>query len=170
MRLNNLPAHKGGSRSRKRVGRGRGSGHGKTSGRGHNGQRSRSGSSLRPGFESGHVPLFRRLPKRGFSNFKFRRRYAVVNVEHIARLEGLEIIDISALISAGLVRQNATRIKVLGHGEIDRAVKVRAHAFSGTAVEKITKAGGEAIDANTRSPAVAVESVEKAEAGAPEES
>ena len=170
MRLNNLPASKGASRSRKRVGRGRGSGHGKTSGRGHKGQRSRSGSSLRPGFESGHVPLFRRLPKRGFSNFKFRRRYAIVNVNDLARLEGLENIDASALISARLVRRNATRIKVLGHGEIDRAVKVQAHAFSRSAVEKITKAGGEAIDANTVSPDVAEESVDKGEARASKES
>ena len=149
MRLNNIPSPKGGTRPRKRVGRGRGSGHGKTSGRGHNGQRSRSGSSLRPGFESGHVPLFRRLPKRGFSNSKFRHRYAVINIDDLARLEGIDEIDLSHLISAGLIRRNATSVKVLGTGAIDRAVKIRAHAFSGSAVAKITEAGGEAIDAKT---------------------
>jgi large subunit ribosomal protein L15 len=145
MRLHNLPKSTGSGPSRKRVGRGRGSGHGKTSGRGHNGQKSRSGYSARPGFESGHIPLFRRLPKRGFSNFRFRTVYAVVNVGDLDGIENAEVIDREALVNAGLVRKNAGKIKILGNGEVTKALKVKVDKFSGQAAEKIKSAGGEAI-------------------------
>jgi len=140
MRLHNL-IKSGGHKSRKRIGRGEGSGRGKTSGRGHKGQRARSGSSLRPGFESGHVPLYRKLPKRGFSNFKFRVEYAVVNVGDLERIEG-DTVDKESLVAAGLVRSNAKLIKILGEGDVTRALSVSAHKFSGSAKEKIEKAGG----------------------------
>jgi len=140
MRLHQL-IKSGGTKPRKRVGRGEGGGRGKTSGRGHKGQRSRSGFSLRPGFESGHVPLYRKLPKRGFSNFEFRKEYAVVNLSDLERVEG-ENIDREVLVKAGLVRSSAKLIKILGTGDIDRAVKITADKFSATAKEKIEKAGG----------------------------
>ncbi|MGC9451690.1 MAG: 50S ribosomal protein L15 [Oceanipulchritudo sp.] len=143
MRLHNL-IKSGGRKDRKRVGRGEGSGRGKTSGRGHKGQRARSGFGLRPGFESGHVPLYRKLPKRGFSNFKFRTEYSVVNIGDLEKVEAAEI-DRNAMIQAGLVRPNSGLVKILGEGEINRAVTVTADKFSAGAKEKIEKAGGKAI-------------------------
>jgi large subunit ribosomal protein L15 len=143
MRLHNL-IKSGGTRPRKRVGRGEGGGHGKTSGRGHKGQRSRSGSSLRPGFESGHVPLYRKLPKRGFSNVRFKEVFAVVNVGTLTRVEG-DIADRAALIQAGLLRNSAGKIKILGAGSIDRPLTVTADHFSASARSKIEAAGGKAI-------------------------
>ena len=145
MRLNNLPVAKGGRKPHRRVGHGRGSGRGKTSGRGQKGQRSRSGSSMRPGFESGHVPLYRRLPRRGFNNSRFRSDHAVVNVGSLDRIKRVKKIDSEVLKKAGLVRRNADKIKILGHGEVGRALKVTADKFSDTAVQKIKDAGGEAI-------------------------
>jgi large subunit ribosomal protein L15 len=143
MRLHNL-IKSGGRKDRKRVGRGEGSGRGKTSGRGHKGQRARSGFGLRPGFESGHVPLYRKLPKRGFSNFNFRTEYTIVNVGDLERV-GAETIDREALVKAGLARNSSTLIKVLGEGEVSKALTVRAHKFSASAREKIEKAGGSVI-------------------------
>ncbi|KAF0093847.1 MAG: large subunit ribosomal protein L15 [Puniceicoccaceae bacterium 5H] len=140
MRLHNLPKS-GGFRKRKRVGRGEGNGLGKTSGRGQKGQRARSGHSLRPGFESGHVPLYRKLPKRGFSNYRFTTRYAVVNVTDLARVEG-DVADREAMVKAGLVRRSAELIKVLGDGDLDRALTVKADKFSASARAKIEQAGG----------------------------
>jgi large subunit ribosomal protein L15 len=134
----------GGRKDRKRVGRGEGSGRGKTSGRGHKGQRSRSGFGLRPGFESGHVPLYRKLPKRGFSNFKFRTEYTVVNVGDLERVESAEI-DRNALIKAGLARSSSGLIKILGEGDLNKAVTVTADKFSASAREKIEKAGGKVV-------------------------
>lgn len=143
MRLHNL-IKSGGRKERKRVGRGEGSGRGKTSGRGHKGQRSRSGFGLRPGFESGHVPLYRKLPKRGFSNFKFRTEYSVVNVGDLERVDASEI-DRNALIRAGLARNSSSLIKILGEGELSKAVTVTANKFSASAKEKIEKAGGTVV-------------------------
>jgi len=143
MRLHNL-IKSGGRKDRKRVGRGEGGGRGKTSGRGHKGQRSRSGFGLRPGFESGHVPLYRKLPKRGFSNFNFRTEYSVVNVGDLERVEATEI-DRNALVKAGLVRSSSGLIKILGEGEISKALTVTADKFSGSAKEKIEKAGGTVV-------------------------
>lgn len=140
MRLHNLPKS-GGFKSRKRIGRGEGSGRGKTSGRGHKGQRARAGFSLRPGFESGHVPLYRKLPKRGFNNAQFRTDYEILNVGDLERIEG-SVADRDALVKSGLIRSNAKRIKVLGEGELSKALTVSAHKFSASAKAKIESAGG----------------------------
>lgn len=142
MRLHNL-IKSGGRKDRKRVGRGEGSGRGKTSGRGHKGQRARSGFGLRPGFESGHVPLYRKLPKRGFSNFKFRTEYAIVNVGDLERVE-TDTVDREAMVKAGLIRSSSQLIKVLGEGDLTKAFTVHADKFSASAKEKIEKAGGTA--------------------------
>ncbi len=143
MRLHNL-VKSGGFKKRKRVGRGEGGGLGKTSGRGHKGQRARAGHSLRPGFESGHVPLYRKLPKRGFSNFRFRKEYAIVNVGDLERVEG-DTVDKDSLVAAGLVRRSAGLVKILGVGEVSRALTVTANKLSAAAKEKIEKAGGKVI-------------------------
>ena len=111
MRLHNLPSKKDASRPKKRVGRGRSSGHGKTSGRGMNGQKSRSGGTIRVGFEGGQMPLYRRLPKRGFNNKDFSTNYAVVNISDLAKVEDTEVINREILIETGLVRRNAKLIK-----------------------------------------------------------
>jgi len=143
MRLHNL-IKSGGRKNRKRVGRGEGGGRGKTSGRGNKGQRARSGFGLRPGFESGHVPLYRKLPKRGFSNFQFRTEYSVVNVGDLQKVEETDV-DRNALVKAGLVRPNSKLIKILGVGEVTRALTVTADKFSASAKEKIEKAGGTVV-------------------------
>jgi large subunit ribosomal protein L15 len=143
MKLHNL-IKSGGRKERKRIGRGEGSGRGKTSGRGHKGQRSRSGFGLRPGFESGHVPLYRRLPKRGFSNFKFRTEYAIINVGDLERVES-ETVDRDVLVRFGLARKSSKLIKILGEGELSKAFTVKADKFSASAKEKIEKAGGQVI-------------------------
>jgi len=141
MNLSNIRAPKGAREKRKRVGRGMGSGMGKTSTRGHKGQRSRSGSRLMRGFEGGQNPLHRRLPKRGFANI-FRTEYAIVNLERLAEL-GAKDVTPESLRAAGVVKR-ALKVKVLGDGELKSAVNVRAHKFSKSAMEKITKAGGKA--------------------------
>jgi large subunit ribosomal protein L15 len=138
MKLHDLTPAKGSKKDKKRVGRGPGSGLGKTAGRGHKGQRSRSGYSRRPGFEGGQMPLVRRLPKRGFTNI-FRKEFAVVNLADLAELEG-EITP-ELLAETGRVRRGRM-VKVLGDGEITRALTVKAHAFSASAREKIEAAGG----------------------------
>jgi large subunit ribosomal protein L15 len=140
MKLHELNPAPGSKKDRKRVGRGPGSGLGKTAGRGHKGQKSRSGYSRRPGFEGGQMPLVRRVPKRGFTNI-FRVEYSVINVGDLARQEGLEKVDPDVLRERGLVRKGRP-VKILGHGEIDRALTVAAHKFSKSAKEKIEKAGG----------------------------
>jgi large subunit ribosomal protein L15 len=146
MRLHNLVKSEGSRRPKKRLGRGHGSGHGKTSGRGHNGQKSRSGASQRPGFESGHIPLYRKLPKRGFNNFNFRTDYSIVNLTSLEKLDAsITEVTKEVLVKAGVVRSNASLIKILGDGEITRALKISANKFSASAKEKIEKAGGETI-------------------------
>jgi large subunit ribosomal protein L15 len=139
MNLSNVRAPRKASENRKRVGRGMGSGMGKTSTRGHKGQGSRSGSRLMRGFEGGQMPLHRRLPKRGFTNI-FKKEYAIVNLERIAAL-GESAVDPAVLHKAGLVGKN-DQVKILGDGELKSAVTVRAHKFSKSAQDKITKAGG----------------------------
>jgi large subunit ribosomal protein L15 len=139
MNLSTIRAPRKGTEKRKRVGRGMGSGMGKTSTRGHKGQRSRSGSRLLRGFEGGQMPLHRRVPKRGFKNI-FREEYAVVNVDRLAELGETEITP-EVLKKAGVVHGNKP-VKVLGNGELKSAVTVRAHKFSKSAQDKITKAGG----------------------------
>lgn len=131
-------------KKRKRLGRGESSGHGKTSTKGHKGQRARSGFSLRAGFEGGQNPLYRRLPKRGFNNEDFKIRYTIVNLERLASLEDIEIGP-ETLVAHGIIKKSALGLKVLGTGEITKAVTVKAHAFSQSAKEKIEKAGGQAV-------------------------
>jgi large subunit ribosomal protein L15 len=148
MRLHNLVNVKGAVHRKKRVGCGEGSGHGKTSGVGGKGQKGRSGGSIRPGFEGGQMPLYRKLPHRGFNNYEFRTSYAVVNVGDLAALDA-KITEVNAevLAQAGLVRPGLTMLKVLGDGEITRALKVTAQKFTGSAKAKLEKAGGQAITA-----------------------
>lgn len=148
MRLHNLTNVPGAVHRKKRVGCGEGGGHGKTSTRGGKGQSARSGSSIRPGFEGGQMPLYRKLPHRGFNNYEFRTSYAVVNVGDLARLDA-KVTEVNAgvLASAGLVRPGVTMLKVLGDGEISRALKVTAQKFTGSAKAKLEKAGGQAITA-----------------------
>jgi large subunit ribosomal protein L15 len=148
MRLHTLVNVKGAVHRKKRVGCGEGSGHGKTSGRGGKGQSARSGSSIRPGFEGGQMPLYRKLPHRGFNNYEFRTSYAVVNVGDLAKLDAsVTEVNIAALVKAGLVRGGVTMLKILGDGEISRALKVTAQKFTGSAKAKLEKAGGQAITA-----------------------
>lgn len=139
--INTLKPARGANRKNKRVGRGMGSGHGKTSARGYNGQLSRSGASVRPGFEGGQMPLYRRLPKRGFTNI-FRKEYVAVNLEKLAGFEAGSKVDPETLKSHGLVKNLRDGVKILGVGELTNALHVRANKFSKTAVEKIQKAGG----------------------------
>ena len=141
MKLDELQPTPGTKKKRKRLGCGPGSGHGKTSGKGHKGQRSRSGSKIHPWFEGGQMPLLRRLPKRGFTNI-FRKEYQVVNIADLARFSEAEI-SIEALHKSGLARKKTLPVKLLGTGQIDRAVKITVHACSKTAKELVEKAGGE---------------------------
>ena len=140
MNLCTLKAPRKANEKRKRVGRGMGSGMGKTSTRGHKGQRSRSGSRSMRGFEGGQMPLHRRLPKRGFTNI-FRTEYEVVNLEKLALIGDTEITP-EVLRKAGMVSSKKALVKVLGAGEVSKALTVHAHKFSKTAQEKIEKAGG----------------------------
>jgi len=140
MNLSNLRAPRKANENKKRVGRGMGSGMGKTSTRGHKGQGSRSGSSLMRGFEGGQMPLHRRLPKRGFTNI-FKTEYEVVNLDRLASLNETEITP-DVLRKAGVVSGKNSLVKVLGQGEVAKAITVSAHKFSKSAQEKIEKAGG----------------------------
>lgn len=125
-----------------RKGRGPGSGNGKTAGKGHKGQNARSGGGVRPGFEGGQLPLYRKLPKRGFSNYKFKTTYATVNVEALNRFEDGAVVDLDALMDARLVRRELDGVKILGRGEITKKLTVKATVFSASAKEKIEAAGG----------------------------
>jgi large subunit ribosomal protein L15 len=140
MELHDLQPAKGSKKTRRRVGRGTGSGLGKTSGRGHKGAGSRSGWTTRPGREGGQMPLYRRIPKRGFHNI-FRTTYQVVNVSELARCSGKEITK-ESLKAAGLISKLKEPVKILGNGEIAKAFTVKVQAFSKSAKEKIEKAGG----------------------------
>ena len=128
--------------ARKRVGRGPGSGTGKTSGKGHKGQNARSGGGVRPGFEGGQLPLFRRLSKRGFNNYNFRTVYATVNVGDLERFEEGTTVTKELLIETGLVKKELDGIKILGNGELTKKLTVKANKFSSTAKEKIENVGG----------------------------
>jgi large subunit ribosomal protein L15 len=148
MKLHELKNVKGAVHRRKRVGCGEGGGHGKTSGKGGKGQTARSGGSIRPGFEGGQMPLYRKLPHRGFNQASFREEIAVVNLGDLAGLPaGVSEVDAKALADAGLIRKGETKVKVLGDGELSRALKVTAARFSASAKEKIEKAGGQALTA-----------------------
>jgi large subunit ribosomal protein L15 len=144
MPLHNLRPPKGAKHSKKRVGRGQGSGQGKTAGRGHKGAKSRSGFHYKRGFEGGQMPLHRRVPKRGFHN-PFRVEYDVVNLDTLgAKFDTGAVVTPELLREHGLVPGGAGRVKVLGRGEVGKALTVRAHKFSGKAAEKIAAAGGTA--------------------------
>lgn len=144
MKLHNLNKPEGAIKTRKRVGRGPGSGLGKTSGRGENGQNGRSGGGVRPGFEGGQTPLFRRLPKRGFSNALFKKEYAIINLSDLNNFEDGATITLEVLMDAGIIKKSLSGLKVLGNGEITKKVTVKATKFSKVAIEKIEKIGGKA--------------------------
>jgi large subunit ribosomal protein L15 len=141
MDLSNLKPTKGAIKKRKRVARGEGGKGGKTAGRGHKGQNSRSGGKVRPGFEGGQMPLARRLPKRGFKN-PFRKDYYIINIQDLKRLEKDGVVDAALLIKEKKINGAKDGVKVLGVGDIDKAVTVKAHKFSKTAKEKIEAGGG----------------------------
>ena len=143
MDLSNLQPAPGSHRNRKRIGRGHGSGTGKTAGKGHKGQKARSGGSIKAGFEGGQMPLQRRLPKRGFNPLS-RKEHALVNLRDLELFEAGSVVDIEALGKAGLVGQLKDGIKVLGDGDLTKALTVKAHKFSKSAQEKIAAAGGSA--------------------------
>lgn len=142
MKLHTLGPNPGARTRAKRVGRGIGSGSGKTSGRGHKGQGARSGGGKGPGFEGGQTPLQRRLPKRGFTNARFARTYATVNLSALEQFEADTVVTPELLMETRVVRQAKDGIKVLGGGELTRPLTVRAHAFSKSAAAKIEAAGG----------------------------
>ena len=145
MKLHELKNVPGAIHRKKRVGCGEGGGHGKTSGRGGKGQSARSGSSIRPGFEGGQMPLYRKLPHRGFNQAAFRTEIAVVNLCDLDSIADATEINAEVLAKAGLIRRGEKSVKVLGDGEITRALKVTAARFSATAKAKIEKAGGQAV-------------------------
>ncbi|PLX85886.1 MAG: 50S ribosomal protein L15 [Desulfuromonas sp.] len=141
MDLSNLKPAAGSTRTRKRIGRGPGSGTGKTSGNGHKGQNARSGGGVKPGFEGGQMPLHRRLPKRGFVSLN-RKEYTLVNLRDLETFEAGSVVDLEALGKAGLMTKVKDGVKILADGELTKALTVKAHKFSKSAVAKIEAAGG----------------------------
>ena len=141
MKLHELSPAEGAAKKSFRKGRGPASGNGKTAGKGHKGQNARSGGGVRPGFEGGQIPLYRKLPKRGFTNH-FAKKYAIVNVSDLNRFEDGAVVDAQALLAARIIRDLQDGVKVLGNGEITKKVTVKAAVFSATAKEKIEAAGG----------------------------
>ena len=144
MKLNNLHPNEGATHASKRLGRGTSSGHGKTSGKGHKGQNARSGGGVRAVFEGGQLPLYRRLPKRGFTNARFKTEYAVINMTDLNRFEDGAVISPELLKEMGLIKKQLSGIKVLGNGTLEKKVTVKANAFSAKALEQIEKLGGKA--------------------------
>ncbi len=143
MKLHELAPAEGAVTSTWRKGRGTGSGNGKTAGKGHKGQNARSGGGVRPGFEGGQNPLYRRLPKRGFKN-RFAKVYSIINVGDLEKYNDGDVIDINTLLSEGVIRKINDGLKVLGDGEISKKITVKAKVFSASAKEKIEAAGGKA--------------------------
>ena len=141
MKLNELSPAQGSTKAAWRKGRGPGSGNGKTTGKGHKGQNARSGGGVRPGFEGGQLPLYRKLPKRGFKN-RFAVNYSIVNVAALNKFEDGAVVDLEALIAAKIVRKPLDGLKVLGNGDLTKKLTVKATVFSATAKEKIEAAGG----------------------------
>ena len=142
MKLHELSPAEGSVKERFRKGRGAGSGNGKTAGKGHKGQNARSGGGVRPGFEGGQLPLYRKLPKRGFNNYRFAKQYAVVNVQSLNKFEDGAVVDAAALLSVGVINKALDGIKVLGEGELTKKLTVKAAVFSASAKEKIEAVGG----------------------------
>ena len=144
MKLNSIVAPDGAKHDRKRVGRGVGSGLGKTSGKGHKGQNARSGGGVRPGFEGGQLPLFRRLPKRGFKNALFKTRYAVINLSDLDKFEEGAVVTPELLKEMGLIKKQLDGVKVLGNGKLTKKLTIKANKFSDAALREIEKTGGKA--------------------------
>jgi large subunit ribosomal protein L15 len=143
MKLHELSPAAGSTKSHFRKGRGAGSGNGKTAGKGHKGQNARSGGGVRPGFEGGQLPLYRKLPKRGFTNH-FAKQYAIINVKALEKYEAGAVIDIDTLINDKVIKNKFDGLKVLANGELTKALTVKAAVFSAQAKEKIEAAGGKA--------------------------
>jgi len=144
LKLNALRPPLGAKKKPKRVGIGIGSGHGKTSCRGHKGQKARSGGGVRLGFEGGQTPLALRIPKRGFNNGPFRKEYVVVNLKDLNIFKDNEVVTPELLLERGLISRIGDGVKILGEGELNKPLLIKAHAFSKSAIEKIEKAGGKA--------------------------
>ena len=142
MKLHELKYNEGSKKDIKRLGRGSSSGTGKTSGKGQNGQNARSGGGVRVGFEGGQLPLYRRLPKRGFSNAMFKKVYATINVSDLNKFEDGTVVSPELLREMGIIKNELSGIKVLGNGSLDKKLTVRAHKFSNQAKEKIEAKGG----------------------------
>ncbi len=144
MKLNELKYNEGSKKDIKRLGRGSSSGTGKTSGKGHKGQNARSGGGVRPGFEGGQLPLYRRLPKRGFSNAMFKKTYSVINVSDLNMFDDGTVVTPELLKEMGVIKKELSGIKILGNGNLEKKLTVRAHVFSNVAKEKIETVGGKA--------------------------
>ncbi len=142
MKLHELSPQEGSVKANFRKGRGAGSGNGKTAGKGHKGQNARSGGGVRPGFEGGQLPLYRKLPKRGFNNARFGTKYAVVNVQSLNKFNDGDVVDSNALLAMGVINAAFDGVKVLGEGELTKKLTVKAAVFSQTAKEKIEAVGG----------------------------
>ena len=143
MKLFELKPSEGATKDAKRKGRGHGSGNGKTAGRGHKGQNARSGGGVRIGFEGGQMPIYRRLPKRGFNNI-FAKSYAEINVSDLNKFDDGAVVDAAALIDSGIIKKELDGVKVLGNGNVEKKLTVKAAKFTGSAKEKIEAAGGKA--------------------------
>ena len=144
MKLHELEKNIGATHAKKRVGRGPGSGLGKTSGRGQKGQKARSGGSINPVFEGGQLPLYRRLPKRGFSNHLFKTRYSIINISELNKFEDGTVVTPALLKDAGIIKNQQDGIKVLGNGKLEKKLTIQASKFSTSALEKIKEAGSKA--------------------------
>ena len=142
MKLHELKPQEGSVKECYRKGRGPGSGNGKTAGKGHKGQNARSGGGVRPGFEGGQLPLYRKLPKRGFNNYRFGKKYATVNVQSLNKFNDGEVVDSAALLANGIIGKAFDGVKILGEGEITKKLTVKAAVFSANAKEKIEAVGG----------------------------
>ena len=142
MKLHELKPQEGSVKESYRKGRGPGSGNGKTAGKGHKGQNARSGGGVRPGFEGGQLPLYRKLPKRGFNNYRFGKKYATVNVQSLTIFNDGDVVDSAALLASGIIVKALDGVKILGEGEITKKLTVKAAVFSANAKEKIEAVGG----------------------------
>ena len=145
MKLHELSPAEGSVKENFRKGRGAGSGNGKTAGKGHKGQNARSGGGVRPGFEGGQLPLYRKLPKRGFNNYRFAKQYYVINVaalENSKNINDGDVVDSAALLKAGIIDSTKIGVKILGEGELTKKLTVKAKVFSASAKEKIEAVGG----------------------------
>ena len=142
MKLHELSPKEGSVQERFRKGRGAGSGNGKTAGKGHKGQNARSGGGVRPGFEGGQLPLYRKLPKRGFNNYRFGKKYSIINVQSLNKFNDGEVVDSAALLAMGIINNVFDGVKVLAEGDITKKLTVKAAVFSASAKEKIEAAGG----------------------------